>query len=34
MKGIFFSKCSKFYVVFENAKKSPENIDHFKDNCG
>ena len=33
MKVIFFSKCSKFYVDFENEIKLPENADGFQDNC-
>ena len=33
MKLIFISKCSKFYVDFENAIKFPENVDGFEDKC-
>ena len=33
MKVIFFSKCSKFYVHFENAIKFAENVDGIEDNC-
>ena len=29
----FFSKCSKFYVDFENAIKIWENVLGFEDNC-
>ena len=29
---IFFSKCSQFYVHFENSEKVPEHIDAFEDN--
>ena len=32
MKVIFFSKCSKFYVDFENAIKVPENVSRSEDN--
>ena len=32
-KTIFFSKCSKSYVDFENAIKPGENFDGFEDNC-
>ena len=31
MKEIFFSKCSKFYLNFENAIKPRENVDRFQD---
>ena len=30
---IFFSKCSKVYVNFENAIKFAENVDGIEDNC-
>ena len=33
MKVIFFSKCPKFYVDFENVIKVSENVDGFEDNC-
>ena len=33
MKLIFFSKCSKCYVDFENAMKVRENVDGFEENC-
>ena len=28
-----FSKCSKFYVDFENVIKLPEHVDGFEHNC-
>ena len=33
MQVIFFSKCRKFYVDFENSIEVPENADGFEDNC-
>ena len=33
MKVIFFLKCSKFYVDFQNAIKIVEKVDAFEDNC-
>ena len=33
MKVIFFSKCSKFYVDFENATTVWENVEGSEDNC-
>ena len=33
MNVIFFSKCSKYYVNFENAIRFPQNLDRFEDNC-
>ena len=30
---IFFSKCSKFYVYFENSKEIGEHVHGFEDNC-
>ena len=33
MNVIFFSKCSKFYVYFENAIKLEETFDSFENSC-
>ena len=33
MKVIFSTKCSNFYVDFENAIKLRDNVDRFEDNC-
>ena len=33
MKVMFFLKCSKFYVVLENAIKRREIVSGFEDNC-
>ena len=33
IKVIFFSKCSKFDVHFENRLELWENVDRFQDNC-
>ena len=33
MKVIFFLKCPKFYVDFENVIKPGGNVDNFEDNC-
>ena len=33
MKVIFLSKCSKFYVDFENSIKLAKDLDGFQDNC-
>ena len=33
MKVIFFLKCSKFYVDFQNAIKIVEKVDAFEYNC-
>ena len=30
---LFFSKCSTFYVDFNNAIKTRENVFGFEDNC-
>ena len=33
MKVIFFCKCSKFNVDFEDATKNSEKASHFSDTC-
>ena len=33
MKVIFFAKCSKFYIDFENRIKFTEVVDGLEENC-